>query len=115
MARTPQTKGICQFCRREIAKAGVVRHLAACEPWQGAMAEAERSGRKTETLHHLRVQAAGLPQFWLDLEMRGSAKLQDLDKYLRAIWLECCGHMSQFSFGGGRRGNRHEPHPRRSF
>ncbi len=32
--------------------------------------------------------------------MNGSATLKDLDYYLRAIWLECCGHMSQFSIGG---------------
>jgi hypothetical protein len=34
--------------------------------------------------------------------MRGSATLTDLDRYLRAIWLECCGHLSQFSIGGWR-------------
>ena len=38
--------------------------------------------------------------FWLNLEMRGTATLEDLDLYLRAIWLECCGHMSRFSVGG---------------
>jgi len=32
--------------------------------------------------------------------MRGSATLKDLDGYLRAIWLECCGHLSRFSSGG---------------
>ena len=32
--------------------------------------------------------------------MKGSATLQDLDGYLRAIWLECCGHLSMFSTGG---------------
>ena len=32
--------------------------------------------------------------------MRGSATLKDLDSYLRAIWLECCGHLSRFSLGG---------------
>ena len=32
--------------------------------------------------------------------MRGSATLADLDHYLRAIWLECCGHLSRFSVGG---------------
>ncbi len=40
--------------------------------------------------------------FWLHLEMRGSATLEDLDDYLRAIWLECCGHMSQFTRRGWR-------------
>jgi hypothetical protein len=50
--------------------------------------------------HHLQVQSAHMDEFWLHLEMRGSAPLEDLDEYLRAIWLECCGHMSQFSRGG---------------
>lgn len=34
--------------------------------------------------------------------MRSSSTLEDLDYYLRRIWLECCGHMSQFSVGGWR-------------
>ena len=25
---------------------------------------------------------------------------EDPDEYLRAIWLECCGHLSQFNIGG---------------
>ena len=32
--------------------------------------------------------------------MTGSASLVKLDKYLRAIWLECCGHLSEFTVGG---------------
>ncbi len=31
--------------------------------------------------------------------MNGDATLQDLDFYLRAIWLECCGHLSSFAIG----------------
>jgi hypothetical protein len=34
--------------------------------------------------------------------MVGSARLADLDYYLRAIWLECCHHLSQFTAGGWR-------------
>mgnify|MGYP002398251250 CR=1 FL=1 len=51
-------------------------------------------------LYHLRVQARGQPEFWLDIEARGESQLTDLDDYLRAIWLECCGHLSRFSVGG---------------
>ena len=32
--------------------------------------------------------------------MCGSATLEELDHYLRTIWLECCGHLSQFTIGG---------------
>ncbi|MGH2541514.1 MAG: IS1096 element passenger TnpR family protein, partial [Ardenticatenaceae bacterium] len=35
----------------------------------------------------------------LHLEMAGNTTLQDLDSYLRAIWLECCGHLSAFHIG----------------
>jgi hypothetical protein len=31
--------------------------------------------------------------------MDGKAALEKLDSYLRAIWLECCGHLSEFSIG----------------
>jgi hypothetical protein len=100
MARSKQSQGKCGFCGQEFTKSGVNRHMAACTSWQAAMAKAENSKRKSDTLYHLRVQAAGQPPFWLDLGMRGAAKLKDLDDYLRAIWLECCGHLSQFSRGG---------------
>jgi hypothetical protein len=100
MPRGKQSKGKCVYCGNEVAKNGVAKHLATCTRWKEAVTKAELKKTRSEALYHLRVQAAGQPQFWLDLEMRGSATLKDLDGYLRAIWLECCGHMSQFSFGG---------------
>ena len=32
--------------------------------------------------------------------MCGSAALEELDYYLRTIWLECCGHLSRITIGG---------------
>lgn len=83
-----------------MAKGGMLKHLATCPQRQEVIAKVDRKQGKPETLYHLRVQAAGQSEFWLDLEMRGSATLRDLDHYLRAIWLECCGHLSRFSIGG---------------
>ncbi len=37
--------------------------------------------------------------YWLHLEVAGSSTLVDVDTYLRAIWVDCCGHMSHFVFG----------------
>jgi hypothetical protein len=61
---------------------------------------ADRKSGKDQVLYHLQVRDAWSGDFWLHLEMNGSATLMDLDRYLRAIWLECCGHLSQFSIGG---------------
>lgn len=100
MSRTPISKGLCCFCGQEFAKSAAKRHLAVCVKRQEAIVKADAAAGKHETLYHLRAQAAYLPSYWLDLEVRGSAKLKDVDYYLREIWLECCGHMSQFSYGG---------------
>jgi hypothetical protein len=102
MARGKQSKGKCAYCGQEVAKNGASKHLASCAKRQEVVAKAEgkKGSDESLSLYHLRVQAAGQREFWLDLEMRGSATLKNLDDYLRAIWLECCGHMSQFSVGG---------------
>lgn len=100
MTRRPQSRGRCIFCHSELSKAGMTKHLDTCPQRQQAIQAAEASDRPSETLWRLRVQDAYLKDFWLDLEMRGSATLMKLDEYLRAIWLECCGHLSEFTIGG---------------
>ena len=100
MARKPQSRGTCAYCGEEFAKAGAKPHLKKCNERLQAIQAAETSKRNTENLWHLRIQDAYAKNFWLNLEMRGSASLTTLDTYLRAIWLECCGHLSEFTVGG---------------
>ncbi|MBS1251503.1 MAG: hypothetical protein MAG451_00536 [Anaerolineales bacterium] len=100
MTAQKQSRGTCQYCGNEYAKGGMIRHLRACSEREEAITAAEQQSNATETLYHLRAQDNYIPDFWLDLEMRSSATLKELDRYLRAIWLECCGHLSQFSIGG---------------
>lgn len=101
MPRIKPSKGQCAYCGTEIAKNSVSKHLSTCSERQSIIQQAERKKGASETLYHLRVQdtTAGA-DFWLDLEMRGAKSLKELDSYLRHIWLECCGHLSQFSIGG---------------
>ncbi len=100
MPRGKQSRGQCAFCGYETTKGSMSRHLASCPQRQEQMIGAEQGKRKAEPLYHLRIQDAYNNDFWLDLEVRGSATLEKIDAYLREIWLECCGHLSQFSIGG---------------
>ncbi|WP_344139066.1 hypothetical protein [Luedemannella flava] len=76
----------------------MVKHLANCPRRQEQLANA--ASGKPQTLIHLRVQDGYQNAFWLDVEVRGTATLREIDSYLRRIWLECCGHMSKFTVGG---------------
>lgn len=100
MPRKPENPGTCAYCGEALLKRSVSKHLDKCPKRQETLAGASASSRPVETLWHLRVQDAYNKDFWLDLEMAGSASLDRLDKYLRAIWLECCGHLSKFTVGG---------------
>lgn len=86
--------GRCELCGAEVTSAGASRHAAACAP-----AHDSPKG-DAQALVHLRVTAPGLSGYWLEIEMRAEATLKSLDDFLRHIWVDCCGHLSQFSAGG---------------
>jgi len=100
MAQRKQSRGKCVFCGKAMAKGGLSRHLSSCSARQEAISQANQASGKVQSVYHLQIQDSWQRDFWLHLEMNGSATLHDLDQYLRAIWLECCGHLSQFSVGG---------------
>ena len=100
MSENEKIEGACTWCGKRATRGGMSRHLRSCEQRKAAIRAADEKPGAPETLIHLQVQNAHDDAFWLHLEMRGSAPLQKLDEYLRAIWLECCGHLSQFSRGG---------------
>src|SRR5687767_13376343 len=100
MTNTGKTEGECVFCGRRAGRGGMSRHLQTCAERKAAIRAAGETAGDDETLIHLQVQDAGAGEFWLHLEMRGGARLEKLDDYLRAIWLECCDHLSQFTVGG---------------
>jgi len=94
--------GLCQYCGAEVTRTTAPAHLLACPKSKTAMKSKTNQRRSVypTKVYYLGAEATGWPEFWLDLEVRGEAQLQDVDDYLRAIWLECCGHMSAFTLGG---------------
>lgn len=99
MATREQSRGKCCFCGREMSKGGLTRHLSACPERKAAIEVANQQPGREQAIYHLRAQDDWGGDYWLHLEVQGSATLGDLDYYLRAIWLECCGHLSMFSIG----------------
>lgn len=71
----------------------MTRHLKTCP------AEHDNASGKAIPLIHLRAEDAYTPRYWIDIEMKADASLRKLDRFLRDIWLECCGHLSMFRAG----------------
>jgi len=81
----------------------MTRHLESCEQRAAIQAEAgsHQKAHKTRAFH-LVVEGYRLPMYWMHLDVVAGTTLATLDRFLRDIWLECCGHLSAFEIGGVR-------------
>lgn len=90
------SRGTCSYCQNTYTGRGMYRHLAACDEREAAIAAEDKKAQKVK-LFHLVVKGTYSTDHWLHLEVPATATLHDLDQFLRDIWLECCGHLSQFT------------------
>ena len=86
-------RGRCFLCGFSSTKGGITRHLKKHI--------AEYQGKTPLVWVRVTDQtpwnASGLSKaYWLDLEMPTYLTLAHLDEFLRAVWVECCGHLSRF-------------------
>ena len=87
-----KSEGKCLFCSKTFTKAGINRHLAI------HLKEKAKSGKAGKSFL-VKVETDkywGNTPYFLSLWIDGEAKMNDFDKFLREIWLECCGHLSAF-------------------
>jgi len=61
----------------------------------------KRKSQKTKSFH-LVVEGRYSPAYWIHLSAPANTTLEALDRFLRDIWLECCGHLSAFTIEGKR-------------
>ncbi len=95
------SKGRCHLCGGTFSKSAMTKHLNSCrqEEQDSEKSSSSRGSRKTE-IFHLMVEARYSSDYWMHLEVPVDATLEDLDNFLRDIWLECCGHLSAFEIEG---------------
>jgi hypothetical protein len=93
MGKEMKSEGNCVYCDKMFTQAGMTKHLAT------HLLELEKKQKTTETAFHVKIEEG---EMFLHLLVSGGALLSDLDGFLRAIWLECCGHMSSFKQKGKR-------------
>lgn len=88
------TSGACRVCGRLLGKLQATNHIKAC--WKQRLAAA--SSKAARRWFHLVIEGRHSPEYWMHLQAPANGTFGDLDGVLRAIWLECCDHMSGFEF-----------------
>ena len=95
--------GTCNVCGQTLLGTEARSHIARCiEAGYGIRAlrsSAEGRRRLSRRTVHISVRSPERPH-WMELGVRADTTLRELDRFLRSVWLECCGHLSHFDVGG---------------
>ncbi len=87
-----EEKIVCYFCEKMYKKSGINRYV---KTHAKKLIETEKPG-KSYFLSVVTKQRYSKTPYFLYLWVDGKTKVQELNDYLRAIWLECFGHLSSF-------------------
>ncbi|MEW5761278.1 MAG: hypothetical protein AB1779_11000 [Candidatus Thermoplasmatota archaeon] len=92
------SNGKCSFCDGTFTKGKMKKHLESCKQRRAFSETSTDKQRSQKTkLFHIVAEGRHQPEYWMHIETSASAKLKDLDDFLRYIWLECCDHLSAFT------------------
>ena len=77
--------GNCYLCGAVLSKVAVKNHLIK-----------NHGEEKGEECCLLKIEGGAKNEYWLYIDVPMKETLGEIDFFLRKIWLECCGHMSEF-------------------
>ena len=87
---TANSSGNCYLCGVKLAKTAMGTHLF----------KLHEVGKGGQECCLLKIEGAYDKSYWLYIDIPVGKTLSEVDKFLRKIWLECCGHMSEFLDSG---------------
>lgn len=94
-------EGKCYFCNKEITNRSAKRHILTCESRKNIVEESMKEAEKTKEQFILKITDKYDPStYYIYITIDVNLTLRALDTFLRDIWMECCGHLSEFNIDG---------------
>lgn len=84
------TKGNCCICGAELGRLAMKTHIL----------NAHASAEGGQDCRLLKIEGAQSKGYWIYIDVPADKTLGAVDKFMRRIWLECCGHLSAFYNAG---------------
>ena len=91
--------GICNVCHTTLFGNEARGHIARCVEARHSIRGTRAALKGRSRTVHISVGSPERPH-WMELGVRADTTLLELDRFLRSVWLECCGHLSHFDIGG---------------
>ncbi|MBI5066000.1 hypothetical protein HZA97_07215 [Candidatus Woesearchaeota archaeon] len=82
-----KSEGECKYCKKTFSAIGMPKHLLVC---------AERDSLNSKGENTIFLIRACTGPFFVYFEVKADSTLEEVDEFLRDLWLDCCGHLSAF-------------------
>lgn len=90
-------EGKCYYCGKEVNTRTVKRHIKSCVTRLEKIEESKNESKKLKDQFILKINEKYSKDIYaLYIAIDENASLQDLDTFIRKVWVECCGHLSSF-------------------
>lgn len=89
-----KSEGVCALCNKKYTQRGINRHLKT------HLEKMHKPTNSKDISFLLKIETNpkyyNKTGYFLYLWVNGTTYIDDIDAFLRDIWLECCGHLSSF-------------------
>lgn len=96
-------KGRCYYCNKELTARTIKRHINNCPNIKKIISDEINANKKTRNQFIISMKDKyNKDTYCIYLSIDENLQLQHLDKFIRDVWVECCGHLSSFYINGTR-------------
>lgn len=90
-------QGRCYYCNKELTERTIKRHAKSCSVMKKSIEEKMNQAKEVREQFIISMKDKYNPSLYcIYVSIDAKLQLQHLDKFIRNIWVECCGHLSAF-------------------
>lgn len=90
-------QGKCYYCNKELTERTIKRHMKNCLEMKKVIEEEIKGVKEVRDQFIISIKDKNNPSVYcIYISIDANLQLHHLDKLIRDIWVECCGHLSTF-------------------
>ena len=90
-------KAKCYYCNKELTEKTIKKHMKNCSEIRNSIDEKRINDKKQRNQFIIAIKPKYVEEeYCIYISIAGTLGLVHIDKFIRDVWVECCGHLSGF-------------------
>ena len=95
-------KAKCYYCNKELTERTIKRHMKNCDTMKKKISEEFEENKSKRKQYIISIKYKYCKDYCIYISIDAALQLCHLDQFIRDVWVECCGHLSEFIIDGTR-------------